>query len=146
MPRKPDLADLIRNRIASNRRAAAFIREDFIDFGDYDQIGRALRELVSSGDLLRIGYGIYAKTRRSIVTGKPVPTKPLISIAAEGLRKLGYKVAPSKAAQAYREGRSTQFPVRQALNLGEQRVSRAIQLGRDKIVYETAKPRRRNQA
>ena len=143
MPRKPDLTDLVRSRIASNRRAAAFVREDFLDLSDYDQVGRALRELVNRGELVRVGYGIYGKARRSSITGRPVALKPIITIAAEGLRKLGYKVSPSEAAKAYREGRSTQVPARQALNLGNQRISRAIQFGRDKVFYETAKPRGR---
>jgi hypothetical protein len=143
MPRKLDLTDLVRNRIARNRRATAFVREDFLDLGDYDQVGRALRELVMRGVLVRVSYGIYAKARRSTVTGRAVPRKPLIAIATEGLRKAGYKVLPSQAAKAYREGRSTQVPARQALNLGDQRVSRVIQFGRDKVVYETAKPRGR---
>lgn len=146
MPRKRDLTDLIRDRITRNRRAAAFVREDFLDLGDYDQVGRALRELVMRGELVRVSYGIYAKARRSTVTGKPVPKKPLIAIATEGLRKAGYKVSRSEAAQAYREGRSTQVPARLALNLGTQRVSRVIRFGPDKVVYETAKPRRRSAA
>lgn len=143
MPRKRDLTDTVRDRIVRNRRAAAFVREEFLDLGDYDQVGRALRELVTRGELIKVAYGIYAKARRSNVTGKPVPKKPLIAIATEGLRKAGYKVSLSNAAQAYREGRSTQIPARQALNLGTQRVSRLIQFGPDKVIYEAAKPRRR---
>ncbi len=144
MPRKPDLAEVIKNRISANRRATAFVREDFLDLAGYDQIGRALRELVKRGTLVRVAYGIYGKARRSSITGKAVPVKPLITIAAEGLRKLGYKVTPAEAAKAYREGRSTQVPARQTLNLGEQRISRVIQFGRDKVFYETTKPRRRH--
>lgn len=143
MPRKLDLAQQIQKRVAVNRRAGAFVRDEFLNLGGYDQVGRALRELVRDGALVRVGYGIYAKARRSTVTGKPVPTRPLISVATEGLRKLGYKVSPSAAALAYREGRSTQIPASQALNLGGKRISRAIRFGRDKIAYETAQPRRR---
>ena len=143
MPRKPDLAQQIQNRVAANRRAGAFVREDFLGLGGYDQVGRALRELVRNGALVRVGYGIYAKARPSTVTGKPVPTRPLVSVATEGLRKLGYKVSPSAAAMAYRERRSTQIPASQALNLEGRRISRAIRFGREKITYETAQPVRR---
>lgn len=142
--RKPTLTEFVAERIASNRRAAAFVREDFPDLGGYDQIGRALRELVKRGKLVRVGYGIYGKARSSTVTGKPVLVKPLVTIAAEGMRKLGYRVAPSEAARTYREGRSTQIPARQALNLDAQRVSRKIEFGRDRIFYETTKPGRRS--
>ncbi|OGA29085.1 MAG: hypothetical protein A3I65_05460 [Betaproteobacteria bacterium RIFCSPLOWO2_02_FULL_68_150] len=146
MPRKPDLTDLVRDRIRRNRRAAALVREDFLDLGDYDQVGRALLELVRRGELVRVGYGIYGKARRSSITGKPIPAKPLIAIATEGLRKVGYMVSRSKAAAAYRKGRSTQIPARQALDVGKQRVARVIKFGPDKVVYETAKSRRRRAA
>lgn len=143
MPRKLDLTARVAARIGTNRRALAFVREDFLDLAGYDQVGRALRELVKRGRLVRVGYGIYGKARPSTVTGKPVPTKPVIAIATEGLRKVGYKVSPSEAARAYREGRSTQVPARQALNIADQRISRVIQFGRDRVVYETAKSRGR---
>jgi len=143
MPRKQTLTALIENRIVRSRRSGAFVREDFLDLGGYDQVGRALAELVRVGRLLRVGYGIYAKARRSSVTGKPIPTRPLISVATEGLRKLGYRVSPSRAALAYREGRTTQIPVRQVVNIGDRRLSREIKYGRDKIVYETAQSSRR---
>ena len=146
MPRKPDLTDLVRDRIRRNRRAAALVREDFLDLGDYDQVGRALLELVRRGELVRVGYGIYGKARRSSITGKPIPANPLIAIATEGLRKVGYMVSRSKAAAAYRKGRSTQIPARQALDVGKQRVARVIKFGPDKVVYETAKSRRRRAA
>ncbi len=146
MPRKPDLTDLVRDRIRRNRRAAAFVREDFLDLGDYDQVGRALLELLRRGELVRVGYGIYGKARSSSITGRPVPRKPLIAIATEGLRKVGYKISPGKAAIAYRQGRSTQIPARSVLDVGKQRVARVIKFGPDKVVYETAKPRRRRAA
>lgn len=136
MPRKPVLAELVAKRVASNRRAAAFVREDFLDLGGYDQVGRALRQLVAEGKLVRVGQGIYGKARASTITGKPVPVKPLITIAAEGSRKLGYRVSPGRAAREYRDG-STQIPARQVLDLGKRKVSRKIQFGRDRVSYES---------
>ena len=35
-----------------------FIRKDFEDLSDYVQVGRVLRQLVSEGKLIRIGYGL----------------------------------------------------------------------------------------
>lgn len=136
MPRRQALADRIKERIERNRRATAFVRKDFKHLGDYDQVGRALRELVDRGVLARVGYGIYAKARPSRLTGKPVLRRPLIAVAVEGLRKIGYTVLPGVAAQANRDGRSTQMPVRQRLIVQKKRVSRVIAFGRDKISYE----------
>lgn len=41
-----------------------FTRGDFKDLAGYDQIGRALRELVKEGQLLKVGYGVYTKARK----------------------------------------------------------------------------------
>ncbi len=35
-----------------------FTRDDFKDLAGYDQVGRALRELVKEGPLLKVGYGV----------------------------------------------------------------------------------------
>lgn len=47
----------------SRTKQDVFLRADFEQLGGYDQVGRALRELVTEGKLLKIGYGLYAKAR-----------------------------------------------------------------------------------
>ena len=42
-----------------------FMRDDFNDIANYDQIGRVLRNLVQKGELLKVGYGIYTKARKN---------------------------------------------------------------------------------
>ena len=44
----------------SLKRDIVFVRDDFNDIGGYDQIGRALRELVVSKQIIKIGYGLLA--------------------------------------------------------------------------------------
>ena len=56
----PDnLEERVAHRIA-RKRGDVFLRADFRDLGDYDQVGRALRKLVRKGRLLKLGYGIYS--------------------------------------------------------------------------------------
>lgn len=43
------------------KRADVFVRADFQGIGSYDQVGRALRQLVLRGRLMKIGFGIYSR-------------------------------------------------------------------------------------
>jgi hypothetical protein len=68
----------------------------------------ALHEvLTKKGALIRIGYGAYARTRVSSVTGDLIPEKPLPDLANELLKKLEIKTLPTKAEVAYNKGEST---------------------------------------
>lgn len=57
--------------------------------GGYDQVGRALRQLIRKGRLLKAGYGIYTRARPSSIDGQPTPTKGLRELATEALGRLG---------------------------------------------------------
>jgi hypothetical protein len=54
-----------------------FLRDDFADFGAYDVVGREPRKLVGEGVLVQVGYGLYARAKRSVLSGKPIPVAPL---------------------------------------------------------------------
>ncbi len=94
------------------------VRDDFEDLGGYDQVGRILRKLVSEGRLVRLGYGIYAKAKRSSITGKPMLAAKggFISAVREALDRLksinkqfkGWE--PSQSELDYNAGRTTQVP------------------------------------
>ena len=92
------------------KKCAVFLRSDFNDLGGYDQVGRVLRDLVAKDLLMKIGYGLYAKTRQSTLTGQIIPNKPLPQLAKEALKRLGVKTAPSSMERDYNAGRSTQIP------------------------------------
>ena len=89
-----------------------FMRQDFTDIADYDQIGRALRELVQDGELLKVGYGIYTKARINSITGKIMPACPVGAdgVILEALERLGVAVSFGEATTAYLTGKSTQIP------------------------------------
>ena len=57
-------------------RRYVFERKDFDGFTRYDQIGRALRQLVQRGELMKLGYGLHTKARINNLTGNPMPTNP----------------------------------------------------------------------
>lgn len=76
----PTIRDRIAKRIRRSRRADVFVRDDFADFGAYDVVGRELRKLAGEGLLIKVGYGLYARANRSVLSGKPIPSAPLIEI------------------------------------------------------------------
>jgi len=106
-------------------KASVFLRKDFNDIGGYDQIGRVLRQLVKSEALIDLGYGTYARARKSKISNKMVPEKSLQELAKEVMQKLGVQTAPSMAEQAYNDGQSTQVPTGRVLGV-KGRVARKI--------------------
>lgn len=106
---KPEsLEKRLEKRIA-RKRGDVFLRKDFRDLGGYDQVGRALRNLVRKGELLKLGYGIYTRAARSPLSDKPVPPKGLRTLK-EALTRLGVAILPTRLEEAYNAGKSTQVP------------------------------------
>lgn len=119
----------------SRRKSNVFLRDDFLDLGGYDQIGRGLKQLTEKGKLLRIGYGLYAKAKISSLNGETVPTATLPKLGKEALAKLKVKTLPTKAEIAYQQGRSTQVPTGRMIGV-KGRISRKIGYKGAYIAYE----------
>ena len=125
---KPKKRKILEKRIAeriARRKGNVFLRRDFEDLGAYDQVGRGLRCLAAKGQLVRIGYGIYARAAVSPLSGKTVPAKPLPALAREALARLNVETAPSNFERAYSEGRTTQVPTGRMIAV-RGRISRKI--------------------
>ncbi|MDR3569166.1 MAG: hypothetical protein P4L53_05555 [Candidatus Obscuribacterales bacterium] len=105
------------------KRCDVFLRADFSDLGGYDQVGRALRQLVKKGKLLKIGQGLYTRAVESPFDGAPAPIKGLYSLAAEALDRLGVESAPIE--QAYNAGKTNQAPTGRVIGV-RKRVRRKI--------------------
>ena len=113
------------------------MREDFRDLSDYDQVGRALRNIAKNGRLIRVGYGVYAKAKKSTITGELVPVVPLPELAKEALARLGIKTAPSRMEKDYNAGKTTQVPTGRVIAV-KGCVSRKIGYGGAYVSYEPA--------
>lgn len=111
-------------RIA-RKKSSVILREDFNDLGGYDQVGRVLRVLVAKGVIIKIGYGLYARTIISSLSGKRIPEKPLPDLAKEALNRLGVEMAPSLMENEYNAGKTTQVPTGRRIAV-KGRVSRKI--------------------
>ena len=123
MPIKNTLEGKITYRVKRSK-IPVFVRDDFKDIGGYDQVGRILRGLVSKGVLVSLGYGTYARAKKSSGSGAVVPEKPLPDLAKSLLKKLDVQVVPSSAEVAYNSGKSTQVPTGQVIGVKERIVRR----------------------
>lgn len=103
--------DSICQKIKRSRRYV-FERKDFDGVASYDQIGRALRQLVNQGELLKLGYGLYTKAKLNSLTGKPMPTNPGGSDALmrEILKMKGVDFEMDRLSLQSLSGESTQIP------------------------------------
>jgi hypothetical protein len=123
----------IQSRLKRSKRYV-FTRDDFKDLAGYDQIGRALRELVKEGQLLKVGYGVYTKARQNAITGKLMPAAPGGSAAVmiEALERLKVDYRLAGATSAYNSGKSTQIPASLEIKTSP-RFKRTLSVGRSKI-------------
>lgn len=130
-----DIVNRIR-RSVSNRDTDVFLRADFDSFGSKAQVSRALTELQRKGALVKLGVGVYAKAKASVLSGKPIPVKPLETLAPEALRKLGVHVVASRQAREYNAGVTTQVPAGIVLGVGKQRIQRKLGFNGKLVQYE----------
>ena len=119
------------------RKDDVFVRGEFASFGSESQVSRVLRRFVEKGLLVKLGVGVYARAKRSVLSGAAIPVKPVDVLAPAALKKLGVAVTPSRLTAAYNAGMSTQLPAGTVLNTGARRISRKLGFGGRFIKYET---------
>ena len=131
---RQSLKNNIKNSI-SQSPDYVFMPRDFFYLSDRDQVGRAFRQLYKEKFLLKVGYGVYVKTKKSKYTGKIIPSIDLRAIANETLNKLGVLILPTAAECAYNNKSSTQIPNGFVIGVNK-RISRKLSLGDVSIKYE----------
>jgi len=111
------------------------LRDDIEDMGSPRQISRCFKDLVEMGELVKIGYGIYAKAYISEHLKKPVIKGGFDQACKEALTKLGVEWEPGSAEKAYNAGLSTQVPVRIIVCL-KSRFRGHLNYGNRKLIVE----------
>lgn len=112
------------------------LRSEIAKLGSATQLTKALNTLIKNGVIVRIGSGIYAKTRKSSVTGASVPAGSLETLATEALEKMGVLFSVGRDAAAYNSGATTQLPGSFVVHTGNRRISTKLEVGGRKLVYE----------
>lgn len=124
-------------RFIAETHSPVVLRADLRKLGcSSSSLSAALRTLIDQGVLVRIGAGVYAKAKPSVLSGKPIPVEPLEVLAPIALRKLGVKVQPARRYRDYNAGRTSQVPVGVVVNVGRQRVTRKIGFNGKFVEYE----------
>jgi hypothetical protein len=103
------IQDDILGRIRKHGRGKVFIPKDFLDLGSRHAADQALSRLARSGEIERLGRGLYhypQMNARLSIRSAPDPDE----IAAALARRTGSRVVPSGAAAANRLGLFTQVP------------------------------------
>lgn len=124
----------IQTRVKRSRRSV-FLRSDFKDIADYDQVGRALKNLVRDGLLLKIGYGLYTRARINRITGKLMPDNPggADGVMIEAMEKLGVEYQFDELSQQNLTGNSTQIPANVKIKPKSARFTRKITVGKQRV-------------
>lgn len=112
---------------------------DFQAFGSEASVKRALKELVDQGLLVRLGVGLYAKAKRSVLSGQPIPARPLEVLGPMALTRLGVTLTESTRIRDYNAGLTTQVPTGIVVNTGRRRITRKIGFNGKFVEYERAK-------
>lgn len=117
-------------RILRSKRSV-FLRSDFKDIAEYDQIGRVLRMLVASGKLIKAGYGLYVRARLNRITGKPMPDNPsgADGVMIEAMERLGKDYKLDDLSLSNMQGKSTQIPAKVIIKPTSSRFTRKIAIG-----------------
>lgn len=101
----------ILDRIRLQGRGKVFIPKDFLDLGSRDAADQSLSRLARSGDIRRLGRGLYHFPQVNQRLG--IPLSPDLDEIADALaRQTGSRVVPSGAVAANRLGLSTQVPAK----------------------------------
>lgn len=135
MARRDSLQSKIEKRIAERGDTVVLTRE-FLDMGSRDAVLRALRGMMRDKKIARIGYGVYGVTGVSRLSGRQYLLAPggLTGAARATLTKLGVDWRPSKFADDYNSGRSTQVPFNSSLRV-KGRFSRKISFGANEVEF-----------
>lgn len=120
----------IGTRVKRSKRSV-FLRSDFKDIADYDQVGRGLRGLVHEGILMKIGYGLYVRARMNRVTGKMMPDNVAGAdgVVIEAMEKLGIDYQFDDLSTQNMSNDSTQIPAKVKIIPKSSRFTRKIAVG-----------------
>jgi hypothetical protein len=137
-PRRGESVDAtIRAQITKAQVGKVFTPTDFIHLGSRAAIDKVLSRLVSSGELRRIGRGLYDRSQKHPLFGELLPSADEISQAVAGKGSL--RIQPSGAYAANLLGLSEQVPLKlQFLTDG---ASRTVQVGNQIIILRHTTPK-----
>jgi len=130
---KESVCQIIEKKVSRLKPGQVFLPSDFKDIGTSTAIRKALSRLVVSGQVERMGKGIYVIPKIDKVFGKVLPS---IEQLAETLAKKEHvKIKPTGQYALNKVGLSSQVPMRLVfLTTGN---SKKIQIGKNAIIFKS---------
>lgn len=127
----------ILEKIKKAKRGSLFYTEDFLSFGNYKAVSKALERLVNEEHLSRVSRGIFAILTKDPFLGEISPTAEKI---AESIRKRDKaRIIPTGTLALNALGLSTQIPTNLVyLTDGS---ARTIKVGNRTIVFKKTSPK-----
>jgi len=104
------VADKIMKRVRAKGRGWVFTPKHFIDFGTRGSVDMALSRLVQTGEVRRVGRGLYDYPKLHHKLGALTPDAEMIALAVSA--QSGDQLAPSAATAANGLGLSAQIPAK----------------------------------
>ncbi len=133
-----DLGTRIDSRVAA-QPGTVWTPVDFLDVGPRAAVDKSLQRLTADGKLSRIGRGLYYRAGTNTLTRKPT-TPDLRAIVDAIARRDQSRIVVDGLTAANDLGLTTAVPARVTV-LTDARL-RPIQMGKQRIVFQTVAPRR----
>ena len=125
--KKAQLKQAILEYMQVRPEETVFLRKDFQHLDTYQKVGRAISELCAEARVIRIGHGLYCRTRVTKFSDKPIPDiKDFTQMARRALTRLGYQLTYTTADIDNFERRSTQVPNGRQVGLRGKQTKRRI--------------------
>lgn len=135
MPKLQTAKQKIQYRIKKSKDTV-FIPKDFKNIASYSQVFRGLQELIKENLLVKVGQGLYAKARPSVIDGSIGPDKGMRLIAQQALKKLGVETCLTPYEKAYNEYRSTQVPNGFIIGVKKKNITRKVGFDKAEIRFQ----------
>ncbi|MEX6396635.1 DUF6088 family protein [Providencia hangzhouensis] len=125
-------------RSIANRKGTVILRSELEHLGSKSQIGKVLAALVEEGIIIRVGLGVYAKTRFHRFAGKRTVAAPFESVVEETFQKLNVQVTlEGQAFKDYNASlKTTQIPMQLQIRTPGRKISRNITVSGRNVRYK----------
>ena len=124
-------------KVKKAKGGSLFFVEDFLRFGNYKTISKALERLVEKEEISRVARGIYARLEKDPILGRVKPGTETIAKAIAKRDKA--RIVPTGVLALNALGLSTQVPINVVyLTDG---AARKINIGKRKILFKKTSPK-----
>ena len=135
--RMESIDNKILDKIKKAKRGSLFYIEDFLSFGNYKAVSKALERLVNEKRVYRVARGIFSILEQDPHLGEILPTAEKI---AESIRKRDKaRIIPTGVLSLNKLGLSSQVPVNLVYHTDGS--ARTVKVGNRNIVFKKASPK-----